>query len=233
MAMISRRALLALLVGIGGGLSASGCGADGGAMAYFLMPEQRIEPKIKHLAIAKDDKKPAPRVVILTWTAALETRPEFINAEGTLAANLGRDIKELAKSADEKIEVIPARKVEEFKNTHPKWREMELWEIGRTFGADHLIYLEINKMSLYEPGSFNQLMRGQANITITLVDVKEPDEMPKHETMNCIHPGDAPGPVQVSDMQPLQFREKFLEYVGRQISHYFSRYPREERLRME
>jgi hypothetical protein len=233
MAILSRRALLALLVVIAGCLTASGCGSDGGAIAYFLMPEQRIEPKIKHLALAKDDKKPAPRVVILTWTAALETRPEFTNAESTLAANLGRDIKELAKSADEKIEIIPVRKVEDFKNTHPNWREMGLAEIGRAFTADHLIYLEINKMSLYEPGSNNLLMRGRANITVTLVDVKDPDDMPKHETMNCIHPGDAPGPVDVSDMQPFQFREKFLEHVSREISHNFSKYPRDERLRMD
>ena len=75
--ILSRRTLLAMLAGMVGGLSVVGCGADGGAMAYFLMPEQRIEPKMKHLAVAKDTKKPTPRVVIVTWTADLETRPEF------------------------------------------------------------------------------------------------------------------------------------------------------------
>ena len=233
MAMISRREILALVTGVVGGLAVSGCG-DAGTMAYFLTPEQRIEPKIKHLAIEKDDKKPAPRVVILTWTADLETRPEFINADRQLAEGLGRELKDLAKGSDEKVEVVSGRKVEEFKNNHPNWRQMELAEIGRKFDADHLIYLEINQMSLNEPGSFNQLMRGRANITISLVDVKQPDESPRHETMSCIHPSDAPGPVQVgTDMQPFQFREKFLNYVSRQMSHYFSKYPREERYRME
>ena len=111
---------------------------------------------------------------------------------------------------------------------------MELAEIGRKFDADHLIYLEINQMSLYEPGSFNQLLRGRANVSLTLVDVKEPDEVSRRATLSCIHPGDAPGPVPVdTEMQPHQFREKFLNYVSRQMSHYFSKYPREERYRME
>ena len=231
--ILSRRTLLAMLAGMVGGLSVVGCGADGGAMAYFLMPEQRIEPKMKHLAVAKDDKKPTPRVVIVTWTADLETRPEFINADRQLAELLGRDLKEMAKTNEEKLDVISGRKVEEFKNNHPKWREMELWEIGKAFDADHLIYLEFNKLSLYEPNSNRMLMRGNANITITLVDVKNPDNLPGHETMNCVHPGDAPGPVPVEDMQPFQFREKFLNYVSRQMSHYFAKYPRDERIRME
>ena len=232
MAILSRRVFLALAAGVVGGLGVMGCG-DAGTMAYFLMPEQRIEPTIKHLALKKDDKKPTPRVVILTWTADLETRPEFINADRQLAEALSRELKDLTRGADEKLEIVSGRKVEEFKNNRPNWRQMELAEIGRSFDADHLIYLEINQLSLYEPGSFNQLMRGRANITVTLVDVKQPDDMPKHETMNCIHPSDAPGPVPVGDMQPMQFREKFLNYVSRQLSHNFSKYPREERYRME
>ena len=233
MAILSRRAFLALAAGMVGGLSAVGCGADGGAMAYFLSPEQRIEPTFAHLALLKDDKKPAPRVVILPWSVNLETRAEFINADRQLAEALGRDLKELAKAGEEKLDIVSPRKVEEFKNVHPNWRQMELAEIGRKFDADHLIYLEINQMSLYEPRSNNMLMRGQANITLTLVDVKHPDELSKHETLSCIHPSEAPGPVPIEDMPPFQFREKFLNFVSRKMSHYFSKYPRDERYRME
>ena len=233
MAILSRRTFLALAAGVMGGVAITGCGADGGAMAYFLTPEQRIEPTFAHLALKKDDKKPAPRVVIVPWSVELETRSEFINVDRQLAETLGRDLKELAKSAEEKIDIVSARKVEEFKNANPSWRQMELAEIGRKFDADHLIYLEINQMSLYEPRSNNMLMRGQANITLTLVDVKNPDELSKHETLSCIHPSDAPGPVPIEDMQPFQFREKFLNYVSRKMSHYFSKYPRDERYRME
>ena len=232
MAIFSRRVFLGMAAGVVSGLGVIGCG-DAGTMAYFLMPEQRIEPTLKHLALKKDDKKPTPRVVILTWTADLETRPEFINADRQLAESLARELRDLTKGADERLEVTSGRKVEEFKSNHPNWRQMELSEIGRAFDADHLIYLEINKMSLYEPGSNNMLMRGRANITVTLVDVKNPDDLPRHETMNCLHPSDAPGPVDISDMQPFQFREKFLNYVSRQLSHNFSKYPREERYRME
>ena len=233
MAILSRRTFLALAAGVVGGITLVGCGADGGAMAYFLTPEQRIEPTFTHLALEKDNKKPAPRVVIVPWSVELETRQEFINVDRQLAELLGRDLKGLAKAAEEKIEVVSARKVEEFKNAHPSWREMELVDIGRKFDADHMIYLEINRMSMYEPRSNNMLLRGQANITITLVDVKHPDETPKTETLSCIHPSDAPGPIPIEDMQPFQFKEKFLNFVSRKMSHYFSKYPRDERYKME
>ena len=37
-------------------------------------------------------------------------------------------------------------------------------------------YLEINKLSLYENGSSNMLYRGQAEISLSLVNVKDADE---------------------------------------------------------
>jgi hypothetical protein len=218
----TRRLALALLVGAMG-LSA---GCDLGALAYFLMPESREPAKMKDLA-STNVKKPT-RVVILTW-AGLEMRSEFVNADRQLSEMLAVKLSELAKENDEGLVVVPPRKVTDYKNSHPRWREMDLAEIGRQFGADYVVYLEFHSMSMYEPGMANQLLRGRAQMTISLVDVRRPDDSPTQVPFSTLYPSDARGPVQAGfDIQPMEFRQAFLAHIAKNLSYYFSRYPKRE-----
>ena len=73
--------LLFGLIGLG-----AGCG-DMGSLAYFLMPDQRLPAKMKHLP--SEDPKREPRVVILTY-AGLDTRAEFLHADRQLGELLAR-----------------------------------------------------------------------------------------------------------------------------------------------
>jgi hypothetical protein len=228
MSICSRRTWLA--VAAGGLMLGAGCG-DMGAMAYFLLPEQRIEPKMKHLA--SEDKEKNPRVVILTW-GGLEARSEFIGADRQLSELLGMHLKKLAQDSDEQITIVPARKVEEFKNANPSWRGMDLTEVGRRFDADYVIYLEVNSLSLYEPGMGNMLVRGRVTLNVQLADVRRPDDAPSQEGYSCVYPSDARGAIEVeNEPQKMQFRQAFLNHVARDLSHYFSRYPRQDRYRMD
>src|SRR5437899_2982071 len=120
MTVCSRRCCLAMLAGLIG--LGAGCG-DVGSLAYFLMPEQRLPAKMRHLP--SEDPKREPRVVILTY-AGLDTRAEFVHADRQLAEMLARHLQELVRPGQERLSIVPARKVEEFKNAHPGWREMDL-----------------------------------------------------------------------------------------------------------
>jgi hypothetical protein len=218
----SRRLALALLVGAVG-LSA---GCDLGALAYFLMPESREPAKMKGLASA-NVKKPT-RVMILTW-AGLEMRSEFVNADRQLSEMLATKLSELAKENEEGLIVVPPRKVTDYKNSHPRWREMDLAEIGRQFGADYVVYLELHSMSMYEPGMANQLLRGRAQMTISLVDVRHPDDSPTQVPFSTVYPSDARGPIQAGfDVQPMEFRQAFLAHIAKSLAYHFSRYPKRE-----
>jgi hypothetical protein len=223
----ARRGLLALaalaLVG------SSGC--DLQTMAYFLMPEAREPARILHLA-SKDPKK-VPHVVILTYHSGLEARAEFIHADRQLAELLAQQLKALASGYEEKLEIVPQRKVEDYKNSHPNWKDMGLRQIGRAFAADYVIYLEINSLSLYEKNSYHELLRGRADITVSLADVKDPDDGLRQETFNCLYPSDARGPITVGfDAHPAQFRLAFLKDVARQLAWYFSSYPKREQYKL-
>ncbi|MFO0845236.1 MAG: hypothetical protein U0797_23115 [Gemmataceae bacterium] len=227
MSICSRRALLGWAAG--GLVLTAGC--DMASLAYFVLPEGRVEPKLKHLA--SDDKEKAPKVVILTW-GGLETRAEFIGADRQLSDLLGQHLKKLAEESREAVNVVPVRKVEEFKNANPSWKSMDLVEVGRRFQADYVIYLEMNSMSLYEPGMGDMLMRGRVTLNVQLADVRKPDDAPASESYSCVYPGDAPGAVPVDNQaQKMQFRQAFLNKAARDLSHYFARYPRQERYKMD
>jgi hypothetical protein len=218
------RRLILVLLAVGLGLS-TGC--DAATLAYFFMKDGREDPKIKNLASA--DPKKIPRVVILTW-AGLETRSEFIHADRQLSEMLGRQLTDLAEGNEEKLTIVPSRKVEEYKNNHSNWREKDLAEIGRAFEADYVIYMEINAMSMYETGSGNSLFRGRTQMTLTLVDVKHPDETPAQQPFSCTYPSEAKGaiPAGFDDNTPANFRQQFLAYVAKRLSYYFSKYSKRE-----
>jgi hypothetical protein len=190
-----------------------------------------VDPKLIHFA--SKDKEKIPKVVILTWCGIPETRYEFIHADRQLAEFLGMHISRLAAEANEHVGFVTPRKVEEFKNSNPNWRGMDLCEIGRRLGADHVILLELAAISLYERGS-STLMRGRINLNIQLADVHKPDDAPRQEMFSCEYPSEAPGPLEATNEQSkMQFRQAFLHHVARKLSYYFSRYPLSERRRMD
>jgi hypothetical protein len=205
-----------------------GCG-DMGSLAYFLTPEQPLEAKMKHLATA-DPKKEPPRVIILT--SGQDNGAEFIHADRQISEALAKNLRDLAQIYKQRINIIPPRKVEEFKNTHPDWRTMCDQEIGDKFGADYVISLEIQALSMYEPNN-NTLYRGQTNMLVKLVDVKHPDESPLPEDYACSYPT-ATGVLPVdADMPPQRFRQQFTSHIARQLAWRFSNYPRSENRIME
>lgn len=228
MGLLTRRMSLAAM---GSGLIALaiGCSSNMGALTYFLSAEQPLPAKLKHLA--SKDRKKEPKVVILTYARPGDVPAEFIHADRQLSELLARNLQELAEGAEEKITVIQPRKVEEFKNANPDWRSMDLATVGQRFEADYVIYLELNSLSMYE-GVGQLLYRGRANLNIQLKEVNKPDDAPLHEAYTCTFP--TRGPEQVSiDVQPIRFRQAFLTHVARQLSWYFSNYPRREQRMME
>ncbi len=214
-----------LLTGLLGAALCAGC--DPGTMMYFLSPEPREEPELKRLA--SQDKTKEVKVAILTY-AAMDPQFEFIQADRQLTLMLAREMAKLFQDNEEKVTLIPPRKVEEYKNTHPSRRGLDPVQVGEFFKADYVINLELNKLSLYEPGSGNQMLRGRANISVSLVDVHHPDDTEEPRSFTCVYPGDSRGAVDVSpETPPALFRQKFLAYVARRLSYYFAPHPKRDR----
>jgi hypothetical protein len=216
MAALRRAWLLAVLAGVLAG--APGC--DLASLLYFVMPEAREEAKIKQLA--SEDEKKNPHVVILTYNSALETRSDLIQADRQLSDLLAKRLTAMAKENKEKLTIVPQRKVEEYKNTHPGWERQELSAIGKALAADYVVYLEINSLTLRDS---QQFFRGRANITVNLLDLHDPDST-RQEHFSRVYPSDARSGVDAFDTNPVAFRQAFMDYLARELSYYFSHYPK-------
>jgi hypothetical protein len=220
MAATWRRGALSVLILV----AVCGTGCNVLSVPFFLFgPEPKEEPMLK--AVASKDKDKDVKVVVLTY-GGLETRPEFLRADRDLTIQVVKQLREAFKYNEEKVTVVAPSKVDEFKNSHPNWKSMELADIGKRFDADYVIYLEINKLTLYEPGSSNLLYHGRADVTVNLVDVNQPDDAPESKELTAGYPGDSRGSmIPVDDMTPQAFKAAFFTEVATQIAWHFAAHP--------
>jgi hypothetical protein len=193
---------------------------------YFFLPEDRCDPELHRLAAA-DDKKEV-RVAILAYSNKLEMRPELIGAERDLAQQFAVKLQDGCKTNSENVVIVNPRKIEEFKSAHPGWSEADLSDIGRHFKADYVIYLEINRLSLFNKADMNSQYKGHADISVSLVNVTKPDESPVTREFVCSYPSDAKAIAVDSDNPISQFRETFFAHIAKKLSWYFTEHlPRE------
>src|SRR5262249_26123455 len=139
--------------------------------------------------------------------------------------------KNAADADKEKVTIIPQRRVEAYKNSHPDWRQdPDLRKVGKAFDVDYIIYLEVNSLSMYEQGSFNQLYRGRANLTVTLINVKDAAAPAvAQEPSVCVYPSEARGSMAADfEMPPVRFRQVFLDRIAKELSWKFTKHQRRE-----
>jgi hypothetical protein len=192
----------------------------------FLLPAFMMNDTVKpEHQIAKDNKE--AKVLILTY-GALETRNDLIGADRELTTLLAQRLAEGCKQNNERVSVVSNSKLQHFKDEHPNWKSLNVEEIGKYFEADYVIDLEIEQLTLYAPGSYNQFFQGQAQITVSLIDLSKPGEEPAmRKEYDCEYPRSR-GLVPVSDTNPQKFRMDFLTRVATDISWFFTAHPVED-----
>jgi hypothetical protein len=184
---------------------------------YLFNGEPRQPAALKHLT----NKDRPVRVVVISYAGAADNSPESVGADRELCRKLVRRLLDATREAKEKIDLVPPKNIDKFKDEHPDWYKMDPKTVGEYFKADYVVWLEVETLSLMESG--NLMFRGRTEINVLLADthdaVGDPDrkvykaEFPKH------------GPVPVGDTNTAQFRDTFLEYVATQISWMFTDHP--------
>lgn len=216
MATFTRKLTLGALL-LMGALSA-GCQLL--ALPYFFLPgmEPRSDPACP---LVSKDKEKTVKVLILSQTA-LETRPEFLRVDRDLAQLLSQSMDDGFKKNKEKVVLVRNSLVEKFKDDHPNWKAMGAVEIGKHFKADYVIELDVNQITLYEPGSYNTFFRGRCDISIVVHDTYHSSEGPKWTYEYSTEFPRARGPIDAGNGNVAQFRQKFLQVVAREISWNFT-----------
>jgi hypothetical protein len=152
------------------------------------------------------------------------TNFEFMAADRELAAALNKQLHELVEYNDEHLSLVAQTKVEAFKNSHPNWYQLEPAEIGAHFKVDYVIYVEIKGLSLYDNSYAQMMYRGRAELSVKLVDVKNPDDSAPRKDFSCTYPSGA-NFMMADETPPHVFREKFLAFAAKRLAWYFAPHP--------
>jgi len=203
---------------------AGGCNIP--SLPFFLMGgESKVEAKWHRLAT--DDKDTKIKVAILA-SNNLEVREHLAKIDLDMSKAVVYHLKTLCEYNKENVEVVSVNKIEAYKQHHPEWNDgpLDLPKIGKDLKVKYLIYLELNKLTLYEPGT-RQLYQGETELEITLIDVpKGADDIPDKKEFHERYPST---PIDTSDEpNPNAFRNRFVSHIAERIAWEFTAHPTEK-----
>jgi hypothetical protein len=142
----------------------------------FLTQKDVKVPATYPLSYKEGPKKDKEEVVVALFVSQGTGQSlEFAGADGALATEIAKHLPEMAKEAkhEQKITVLPTAKVNKFKMQNPNWKLMHPAERGRQLGADFVMVIHLDRMSMYKQGSQQAFYEGRADVTVDVYDVED------------------------------------------------------------
>jgi len=175
------------------------------AIPALFTGSETIEPKVKLLK----DRHATAKVLVLSYANSdLRWGNDLVDEE--LTAKLGA---ELAKN--DRIKLVPERKIRAWRDLHPRWENKPLQSIGEEFDVDFVVFLEVTDFAVSNPKS-PYLLQGKAKVNFKVHDVKK-DRQAFSETYSRDFPANRPVPA--SDVPSNEaFRDGFVYAMARELS---------------
>jgi hypothetical protein len=187
------------------------------ATVGFIFGDDPVKPAEYPLEYKDGPKKGKEVVVAVFVTSAPGIGPVFAGSEGKLASDIAKKLPEIAKAGKKKLVVLDPSLVNTFKMKNQTWKQMHPSEWGKKLGADFVLDIQLDRMSLYQPGSLNKLYEGQADVTVDVYDV---DTGPGEAKYEYILPYKYPRGLRAIDAEstpPNRFKMEFLEHLATEI----------------
>lgn len=170
---------------------------------------------------AEFDKLSGHKVALLVWTPP-ETITDFPFARVELSAHIQDKLLEGLASRSQEIDLVDPRDVEDYLQRN--FGSVEPRKAGRHFGADYVVYLEVNRFQIRVPDQ-PQLLRGQIHASVAVYDVRaDPDQTMRYELAPVLAEFPEAGPVPISPTNSRNVREQtyrmFAERVARKFFDY-------------
>jgi hypothetical protein len=232
--MSMRRIVIApLLFGLAAVFAGAGCGSNPIILVAYLLnnadpkspAEYPLKPRPKH---EKDEVK----VVVLTsCDPSCMSEADLIGIDRMVGSEFISLLESRCKDNQELVTVLKTQALDDFKRKHADWKAMHPIEIGKQLKADYVIEIEVVNVSLYEPRSHQELLKGQATISVKAYDLAKQNQEPAFSPaeFNVDYP---PGrPVSRDDqMQVSTFRQKFTKFIAKQLVIPFAPYTAEQKV---
>lgn len=227
---ISRRTVV-----LGGAFAAMGigCGTNPFIIPQLLLNGGKDARVPAEYALKLPPKKSEAKVIVLVWSNS-GLHPDLTGVDRMLNAELIQMLDARLKENEEKVLVLKMPRIDEYKSENPNWRSVNPMDIGKTFGGDYVIDVEVQEMDLFKPGSRGQFLQGRATVTVEAFDLSKPAiKDPAFKTDFTIEfPQGREIPVE-SRGQVSEFRLKFVQRLASDISMKFSSSPADHRRRFE
>jgi hypothetical protein len=199
---------------IGLGLLAfASMGCSPSTLWFLMRGDDKREPI--HPLPCKEDKKEVTVAILSSASPTLGMDPYFAGAESELAALIGQVMAAETKEDRRPIRVIEQSKMEQFKKSPGQdWRTMNPAAIGKKVGADYVIDLTLNSMSIYQPEFGREFYQGRAQLQVVVWDADKPDA----PYQDYFHP--AIGQQEsTAVLSPAGYRKKFITKVATEVAH--------------
>jgi hypothetical protein len=168
--------------------------------------------------VSKEDAKKSKEVVVALFIdSAPEIGPEFAHCEESLATDLAKKLRDFSKDQGDKLTVIDPQRIKKYLSKTPNWLAMHPSSWGRDLGADYVIHIKLEKMSLYQPDSLNAIYEGQTDVEVDVYDVDSGPAEPKY---NYVHVFKYPstGVLDASAIPVSRFKQDYLEHLAAEIA---------------
>ena len=146
---ISRRTVV-----LGGAFAAMGigCGTNPFIIPQLLLNGGKDARVPAEYALKLPPKKSEAKVIVLVWSNS-GLHPDLTGVDRMLNAELIQMLDARLKENEEKVLVLKMPRIDEYKSENPNWRSVNPMDIGKTFGGDYVIDVEVQEMDLFKPGS--------------------------------------------------------------------------------
>lgn len=162
---------------------------------------------------AEFDGLQGQQVAIVCVSNASATGP------ASIASMVERSVGMLLKQKGRDIRVIHQEDVAKWIDTND-WDQMDYREIGRGVGADMVLAIDLDNITLHEGRT---LYKGRADVTVTVYDMKAEGQVAFRRSLpEFSFPQNAARPV--TEMSEGRFRALFVEVLAQQVARYFCAY---------
>jgi hypothetical protein len=169
--------------------------------------------------VIKDGPKKGKEVVVALFVSMSPgMEPEFARSEVKLANDLAKLFPEMAKENKQKLSIIDPVQINKFAMKTANFTRMHPCEWGWNLGADFVLTIHMDKISLKRWGSQNQIHEATADVIVDVFDVAAGPAEPKYHYVDQFKYPNS-GAVDKGTMISVnRFKQEFVEKLAGEIT---------------
>jgi hypothetical protein len=175
----------------------------------------QLGPKPKKKVAAEFNRLAGHKVLVLAWVepgALIDYPTARFDVASHIAAHLSAHVEE--------IDIIDPTRVEDhLEKSYTMAHDAE--EVGKKFGADMIVYVELSRFSMRDPATPHEY-RGRAESSVVVYDRLVPEgENNRFELTPVRIAVPKEGPISVSRVNPTQIRRAACDELAAQVAQRF------------